>query len=70
MSNSDLRPRCPLHWSSTNSSPTHRKYGALSNSGGHIEFAWKIERRPGENWLLSSWREVGGRRWRTPHARD
>lgn len=45
-----------LHELLTNAS----KYGALSNSDGHIEVSWKIEPRAGENYLLSSWREVGG----------
>ncbi|WP_249406513.1 HWE histidine kinase domain-containing protein [Rhizobium sp. CFBP 13726] len=45
-----------LHELFTNAS----KYGALSESNGHIEIAWTIEAREGEDFLISSWREVGG----------
>lgn len=36
------------------------KYGALSNSAGHIDTTWKIERIDGEDMLVCSWREFGG----------
>jgi two-component sensor histidine kinase len=36
------------------------KYGALSNAEGWIDLSWKIERRDGEDFLQSAWRESGG----------
>jgi PAS domain S-box-containing protein len=36
------------------------KYGALSNAEGRIDLSWAIERRHGEDFLVSAWRETGG----------
>lgn len=45
-----------LHELLTNAS----KYGALSNNDGYIEITWSIELRAGKDFLISSWREIGG----------
>ncbi|MGO4441529.1 sensor histidine kinase [Rhizobium sp. RAF56] len=36
------------------------KYGALSNAEGRIDLSWMVERRDGEDFLVSAWRETGG----------
>lgn len=51
-----------LHELLTNAS----KYGALSNNKGHIEITWSIEVRAGKDFLISSWREIGGPPVNTP----
>lgn len=45
-----------LHELLTNAS----KYGALSNAEGRVEIRWRIERREATDFLVASWREVGG----------
>jgi len=45
-----------LHELLTNAS----KYGALSNAEGRIDLSWMVERRDGEDYLVSAWRETGG----------
>lgn len=45
-----------LHELLTNAS----KYGALSNAEGRIDLSWMIERRDGEDFLVTAWREMGG----------
>jgi PAS domain S-box-containing protein len=45
-----------LHELLTNAS----KYGALSNGNGRVEIHWELERRDGEDLLLSLWQEIDG----------
>lgn len=36
------------------------KYGALSNQTGSVGVDWGVEARDGGDWLLLTWREIGG----------
>jgi PAS domain S-box-containing protein len=36
------------------------KYGALSNDGGHVDFAWELNGARGEETVDICWREIGG----------